>query len=74
MHLSYAPQYGAFCTWGMTEEHEPQYDWDPSNLGPAADLKLWYIHDNRLFFFYKRNAMEKFLVDPDTFIKDGDAR
>lgn len=71
---AFAPSYGAFCSWGMSEERMPDYNWEPSNLGPNADLNLWLVRNGRLFFFYKSEAMEKFLVDPDQFMLDGDER
>lgn len=70
----YSPSWGGFCAWGMAEEREPSYNWEPSNLGPSVDLTLWLVRNDRLFLFYKSEAMEKFLVDPDQFELDGDER
>jgi YHS domain-containing protein len=71
---TYAPAFGGFCSWGMSEETAPEYNWGPTTLGPAVDLNLWYIHSRRLFLFYKDEAMDKFLEDPDTYLKDGNSR
>jgi len=71
---SYAPQFGAFCSWGVSGEYPPQYDWRPETLGPGVDVDLWLIHDGNLYLFLAEEAMEKFLEDVPGYALQGKER
>jgi len=71
---SYVPQYGGFCTWGMTAETCPTYPWAADCLGPGGNWAHWTIQDDKLYFFLFDNAKAKFMADPSTYIAQGDTR
>ena len=75
----YTPQWGGFCSWGIAGEYCPQYPWDKGCLGPSGNWGHWTIQKNsqgqeHLYFFLFDEAKTKFMADPDTYIKQGDAR
>mmetsp|Transcript_9484 Transcript_9484/g.8484 ORF Transcript_9484/g.8484 Transcript_9484/m.8484 type:complete len:129 (+) Transcript_9484:3-389(+) len=72
---SYIPQYGGFCTWGITDEYGcPNFPWNGSCLGPPGNWGQWSIYNDKLYFFMSDTVKEWFLLDPDTYIANGDAR
>lgn len=71
---TYAPMFGAYCSWGMSGEYAPQWDWEPDTLGPGVDVDLWLIYDGHLYLFLAEEAMEKFLTDVPGHAADGIAR
>jgi hypothetical protein len=71
---SYIPQWGGFCSWGISAEYCPKYAWDSDCLGPPGNWGVWTIQENRLFFFLKSEAKDKFMEDVIDYIDDGDNR
>jgi YHS domain-containing protein len=71
---TYVPQFGGFCSWGIGGEFCPEYPWSADCLGPSGDWSLGYKYKNRLYFFYKSDAMEKFMADPEYYVKQGTTR
>eukprot|EP01034_Spumella_vulgaris_P021584 gene21584-27622_t len=69
----YSPQYGGFCSWGVTGEYCPE-PWSASCLGPDGSWKQWTIQNNKLYFFKFALAKEKFMADLQSNIASGDAR
>ncbi|CAM9878627.1 unnamed protein product, partial [Choristocarpus tenellus] len=43
----YAPQYGSFCSWGISNENW----WSADFLGPFADPGSWMVADDKLYLF-----------------------
>lgn len=70
----YIPQYGGFCTWGVTGEFCPKYAWSADCLGPAGSWNMWTVYDGKLYFFLHEDPKSKFLQDPATYVVAGDAR
>ncbi|CAB1096374.1 unnamed protein product [Ectocarpus sp. CCAP 1310/34] len=57
---SYIPQWGGFCSWGISREDW----WTADELGPPADPNQWLItNDGGLHFFRSELPMSKFLGD-----------
>lgn len=71
---TYVPQWGGFCAWGMAGEFCPEYAWSSTCLGPSGDWSLGYKYNGRSYFFYKADAREKFLADPDFYVTQGNNR
>eukprot|EP01038_Epipyxis_sp_PR26KG_P006836 gene6836-9358_t len=71
----YVPQYGGFCSWGMTSEYCPEYAWSGDCLGPAGNAPYWTIQNEKLYFFLNDTPKGKFMDTniPDT-IENGDKR
>jgi len=55
---SYIPQFGAYCTGGLSQRHV--VNGDPHN---------WRIHKGRLYLFYSANGARRFDTDPEGTIK-----
>jgi len=70
----YAPQFGGFCAWGIGGEFCPSYSWAADCLGPSGDWGKWTVHNEKLYFFFKDEAKEKFAADPDTYAAYGEQR
>jgi len=70
----YAPKFGGFCAWGVGGEYCPEYSWAADCLGPSGDWGIWTIHDEKLYFFFKDEAKDKFNADPDAYGSYGDTR
>jgi len=70
----YAPQYGGFCTWGVTGEFCPKYAWSASCLGPPGAWNSWTMYNDKLYFFLSEDPKSKFLEDPLANVVTGDAR
>merc|ERR1712046_120663 len=47
---SYLPQFGGFCSWGVSSESFWSWE-DVQANGPAANPDVWAIVDGRLYFF-----------------------
>ncbi|CAM9626897.1 unnamed protein product [Phaeothamnion confervicola] len=43
----FAPQWGAFCSWGIARENW----WDADDIGAPADPQKWLMLDGKLYFF-----------------------
>lgn len=50
----YAPQYGGFCAWGVSEGR--LFDVDP--------VTGWAIHDGKLYLNFNADVLAKFTGDP----------
>ena len=70
----YAPQYGGFCSWGISGEFCPQYPWSSSCLGPSGNWEYWTIYDEKLYFFLKDTPKQKFLANPMSYSEAGEER
>lgn len=71
----YAPQYGGFCTWGMSTEFCPSHPWSTDCLGPFGNWAHWTIQDDKLYFFWFGDARDKFREsDKASLIATADAR
>jgi YHS domain-containing protein len=57
----YAPQYGGYCAYGVSENHTVDID-------PEA----WRIIDGKLYLNYSKDVQQKFLKEPATRIKRAD--
>jgi YHS domain-containing protein len=58
---SYAPQYGGYCAYGVSQGHTAPVD-------PAA----WKIINGKLYLNYNREVQELFLKDPSSGIEKAD--
>lgn len=71
----YAPQYGGFCTWGMSTEFCPSHPWSSECLGPYGNWAHWTIQNDKLYFFWFGDAQGKFKgSDMTSLIATADAR
>lgn len=70
----YLPQFGGFCTWGVTGEFCPTYAWSATCLGPSGTWSLGYKYKGKLYFFYESGAVSKFYENPDYYIEQGHGR
>ena len=70
----FVPQFGAFCSWGISTEFAPQWAWAADNLGPPVDPDVYAIVEDRLFLFLNTDVREKFLQNQDAYAAAGDAR
>jgi YHS domain-containing protein len=71
---TYAPQYGGFCTWGITGEYCPTYAWAADCLGLSGDWKYGYKYNGKIYFFYGSGAASKFFADSEYYLGLGDER
>jgi len=71
---TYAPQFGGFCAWGVGGEFCPTYPWAANCLGPSGNWGHWTIQNNKLYFFYKAEAKEKFVADATLYASSGELR
>lgn len=56
----YAPQWGSFCSYGISSE--TFWTWDAvENGGPEADPNVWLIRDDKLYLFMYEVPKRKFL-------------
>jgi len=44
----FIPEWGSFCSWGISGEYLPDYAWDYDCLGPSVDIKAYYLHSDSL--------------------------
>ena len=58
---SYAPQYGGYCAYGVSQGHTASVD-------PAA----WKIINGKLYLNYNREVQQLFLKDPSSEIEKAD--
>lgn len=65
MHLSIHPS---------TPTVWPEYDWQPSNLGPNGNIDVWTIYNDRLFLFLDETPKGKFEENPQAYVVDGTNR
>jgi YHS domain-containing protein len=71
----YKPQWGGFCSWGMSAEFCPNFTWSSSCLGPSGNWAIWTIqHDQsdnntaKLYFFYLNDVRDSFLANKQFYI------
>lgn len=69
---SYVPQYGGFCTWGITGETCPPYAWSADCLGPNGSYSHWTIFSGKLYFFKSSSPKSKFLAAAADYVSTGD--
>lgn len=72
--VNYLPQYGGFCTLGLTSEFCPNFQWDKACLGPKTLTNAWEILDNKLYFFMQSIPLVMFNENPDMLIAQGTKR
>jgi len=71
----YAPQYGGFCSWGMSTEFCPKSPWSSDCLGPYGNWAHWTIQNEKLYFFWFGDAKENFKSnDINTLLSTADQR
>ncbi len=58
----YAPQYGGYCAWAVSEGYTAKIDPD-----------AWYIHDDKLYLNYSASIQSKWQRDVPGNIAKGDA-
>jgi len=59
----YAPQYGGYCAWGMSEGYKAKVD----------PVNAWTVRDGKLYLNYNKSIKAKWLPEIDTRIKKADA-
>ena len=83
----YAPRFGGFCSYGISSEMldggnksmdtadvTEGWPWRWDHLGPPADLSVWRILDDRLYFAFLPGVMDIFENDYAALSKQGEAR
>jgi YHS domain-containing protein len=70
----YIPQWGGFCSWGISGETCPEYAWSADCLGPDGNWAAWTVYENKLYFFKDASPKSKFLADPVTYSAAGNER
>jgi len=70
----YVPQYGGFCSWGMSSEYCPSFSWSANCLGPSGNWQIWEIINGKLYFFFLQDAKQSFVAESTKYIKMGDKR
>jgi YHS domain-containing protein len=72
----YLPQYGGFCTWGISTEVCPKAPWSTTCIGPYGNWNHWVIVNEKLYFFWFDQAKTNFLTQGivSEYIKTADAR
>jgi YHS domain-containing protein len=71
---AYIPQYGGFCSWGISGEYCPPYPWEKDCLGPSGNWGHWTIQNNKLYFFLFELPKTKFLTNVSYYVEQGDLR
>ena len=67
----YMPQYGGFCSYGVTHEST----WTATTLGPNTNPDTWKIINDKLYLFMYGMPQTEFMVeDVDAEITMGDKR
>lgn len=59
----YAPQYGGYCAWGMSNGYKAKVD----------PLNAWTINNGKLYLNYSKSIKGKWLPEKDELIKKADA-
>ncbi|MEA5472637.1 hypothetical protein VB716_00170 [Synechococcus sp. CCY9201] len=70
----FIPRNGGFCSWGISNEFEPEFVWARDCLGPAVSLNAWIIRNDRLYLFLADTPEEKFEKNLSENEKKGDRR
>jgi YHS domain-containing protein len=60
----YAPQYGGYCAWGMSEGYKAKVD----------PMNAWTLVDGKLYLNYNKSIKEKWLPEKEGRIKKADER
>lgn len=58
----YAPQYGGYCAWGMSNGYKAKVD----------PLNAWTISNGKLYLNYSKSIKSKWLPEKDELIKKAD--
>ncbi|WP_019614966.1 YHS domain-containing (seleno)protein [Psychromonas ossibalaenae] len=58
---NYAPQYGGYCTWAMSQ----------NKIAPG-DPSMWLVYKNKLYLTYAQSGLDKLLADKDRVIRLAD--
>ncbi|WP_404365486.1 YHS domain-containing (seleno)protein [Marinobacter sp.] len=58
----YAPAYGGYCAWAVSQGYLAK-----------GDPKHWAIRDGRLYLNYDESVHNRWLEDPESFIRQADA-
>jgi YHS domain-containing protein len=71
----YIPQYGGFCTWGMSTETCPSFPWSVDCMGPYGNWHHWTIYEEKLYLFWFDSAKTNFKTgDMKAYVAAADAR
>tara|TARA_Y100000385_G_C13052380_1_gene620399 strand:- start:178 stop:786 length:609 start_codon:yes stop_codon:yes gene_type:complete len=70
----YIPQFGGFCSWGMSNEGPPTFVWTSNCLGPSCSLNARLIYKDKLYLFLHSIPRSKFTRNIEANIKKGEAR
>lgn len=57
----YAPQYGGYCAWAVSQGYTAK-----------GDPQQWSIHEDKLYLNYNADVQNRWLVDKENFILQGD--
>ena len=72
---AYLPQFGGFCAWGVSGEYcTDGYPWAADCLGPSGNWGHWTMYEDKLYFFFKSEAKDKFTADPEYYAAQGKLR
>lgn len=58
----YAPQYGGYCAYGMSEGHKA-----------PTEIDTWTLHEGKLYFNYNKKVKSLWVKDKEGHIKKADA-
>lgn len=58
----YAPQYGGYCAWGMSNGYKAKVD----------PMNAWTIHDGKLYLNYNKSIKAKWVPKKEELIKVAD--
>lgn len=70
----YIPQWGGFCSYGISSEFCPEYPWSRDCMGPSISVNHWTIYKGKLYFFLYSEAKKAFMADIDKKIAIGNRR
>jgi YHS domain-containing protein len=70
----YVPQWGGFCSWGMSAEYCPEYAWSATCLGPSGNWQYWTLVEDKLHFFLKADPFDKFMANASYYLRLGNTR
>jgi len=70
----YAPQFGGFCSWGMSGEYCPKYAWNPNCLGPSGNWSAGFKFEDKSYFFLKALPRSYFQANSSYYAEYGAKR
>lgn len=73
---TYWPQFGAFCTYGVSVEgvNDDNYSWDYDFLGPFGDPNVYEVYDDKLYIFMSDTPRGYWMEDAAGNSAQGQAR